>query len=151
MPEIAQGLIELKGAARDAGLRAKIAVQAKDKRIDPVGACVGLKGARVIAVTNELAGERVDIINWDENAAQFVINAMAPAEVESVKVDEDTHVMTIAVAEDNLAKAIGKQGQNVRLASELTGWKLNVMTGAQLEERRAAEAPEGRRDLPGRP
>jgi N utilization substance protein A len=128
VPEVGQGLIELKGAARDPGLRAKVAVQAKDKRIDPVGACVGMRGSRVQSVSNELAGERIDIVLWDENPAQFVINAMAPAEVESIVVDEDTHSMDIAVAEDKLAQAIGRGGQNVRLASELTGWTLNVMT-----------------------
>lgn len=128
VPEIAQGLIELKGAARDPGLRAKVAVQAKDKRIDPVGACVGMRGSRVQSVSNELAGERVDIVPWDENPAQFVINAMQPAEVESIVVDEDSDSMTIAVDEEKLAQAIGRGGQNVRLASELTGWILNVMT-----------------------
>jgi transcription termination/antitermination protein NusA len=139
VPEIAQGLIELKGAARDPGLRAKIAVQAKDKRIDPVGACVGMRGSRVQAVSNELAGERVDIVPWDENAAQFVINAMAPAEVETIVVDEDAHAMTIGVSEDKLAQAIGRGGQNVRLASELTGWTLNVMTAADAEARKETE------------
>jgi len=139
VPEIAQGLIELKGAARDPGLRAKVAVQAKDKRIDPVGACVGMRGSRVQSVSNELAGERVDIVPWDENPAQFVINAMAPAEVESIIVDEDAHAMSIAVAEDKLAQAIGRGGQNVRLASELTGWVLNVMTAAEAEAKKAQE------------
>ncbi|MBY8966484.1 transcription termination factor NusA [Algiphilus sp.] len=131
VPEIAQGLIELRGAARDPGLRAKIAVQAKDKRIDPVGACVGMRGSRVQSVSNELAGERVDIVPWDDNVAQFVINAMAPAEVESIVVDEDARSMIIAVDEERLAQAIGRGGQNVRLASELTGWTLNVMTSEQ--------------------
>lgn len=139
VPEIAQGLIELKGAARDPGLRAKIAVQAKDKRIDPVGACVGMRGSRVQAVSNELAGERVDIVLWDENTAQFVINAMAPAEVENIVVDEDAHAMTIGVSEEKLAQAIGRGGQNVRLASELTGWTLNVMTAADAEARKETE------------
>lgn len=139
VPEIAQGLIELKGAARDPGLRAKIAVQAKDKRIDPVGACVGMRGSRVQAVSNELAGERVDIVPWDENPAQFVINAMAPAEVENIVVDEDAHAMTIGVTEEKLAQAIGRGGQNVRLASELTGWTLNVMTAADAEARKESE------------
>lgn len=139
VPEIAQGLIDLKGAARDPGLRAKIAVQAKDKRIDPVGACVGMRGSRVQAVSNELAGERVDIVPWDENVAQFVINAMAPAEVENIVVDEDSHAMTIGVSEEKLAQAIGRGGQNVRLASELTGWTLNVMTAADAEARRETE------------
>ncbi|WP_293372937.1 transcription termination factor NusA [Nevskia sp.] len=139
VPEIAQGLIEIKGAARDPGLRAKIAVQAKDKRIDPVGACVGMRGSRVQSVSNELAGERVDIVPWDDNIAQFVINAMAPAEVESIIVDEDSHAMSIAVAEDKLAQAIGRGGQNVRLASELTGWTLNVMTAAEAESKKEQE------------
>src|SRR5689334_21172772 len=133
VPEIAQGLIELKGAARDPGLRAKVAVKAKDKRIDPVGACVGMRGSRVQSVSNELAGERIDIVPWDENPAQFVINAMAPAEVESIVVDEEAHAMSIAVAEEELAQAIGRGGQNVRLASELTGWVLNVMTAAEAQ------------------
>jgi N utilization substance protein A len=139
VPEIAQGLIEIKGAARDPGLRAKIAVQAKDKRIDPVGACVGMRGSRVQSVSNELAGERIDIVPWDDNIAQFVINAMAPAEVESIIVDEEAHAMSIAVAEDKLAQAIGRGGQNVRLASELTGWVLNVMTAAEAETKKEQE------------
>ena len=139
VPEIAQGLIELKGAARDPGLRAKIAVQAKDKRIDPVGACVGMRGSRVQSVSNELAGERVDIVPWDENIAQFVINAMAPAEVETIVVDEESHSMTIGVAEDKLAQAIGRGGQNVRLASELTGWVLNVMSTTEAEAKKETE------------
>ena len=139
VPEIAQGLIEIKGAARDSGVRAKIAVQAKDKRIDPVGACVGMRGSRVQAVTTELAGERVDIVPWDNNPAQFVINAMAPAEVESLIMDEESHSMMIAVAEDKLAQAIGRGGQNVRLASELTGWVLNVMTAADAEAKKEQE------------
>ena len=139
VPEIAQGLIEIKGAARDSGVRAKIAVQAKDKRIDPIGACVGMRGARVQAVSTELAGEKVDIVPWDNNPAQFVINAMSPAEVESIVVDEEAHSMMIAVGEDNLAKAIGRGGQNVRLASELTGWVLNVMTAADAEAKKDLE------------
>ncbi|MGQ0502181.1 MAG: transcription termination factor NusA [Panacagrimonas sp.] len=139
VPEIAQGLIELKGAARDPGLRAKIAVQAKDKRIDPVGACVGMRGSRVQSVSNELAGERVDIVPWDDNPAQFVINAMAPAEVENVVIDEEAHAMSIGVQEDKLAQAIGRGGQNVRLASELTGWVLNVMTTGDLESKKDEE------------
>lgn len=139
VPEIAQGLIELKGAARDPGLRAKIAVQAKDKRIDPVGACVGMRGSRVQSVSNELAGERVDIVPWDDNIAQFVINAMAPAEVENIVMDEDSHAMTIGVSEEKLAMAIGRGGQNVRLASELTGWVLNVMTSADAEAKKDTE------------
>jgi N utilization substance protein A len=140
VPEIAQGLIELKGAARDPGLRAKVAVKAKDKRIDPVGACVGMRGSRVQSVSNELAGERIDIVPWDENPAQFVINAMAPAEVDSIVVDEEAHSMAIAVAEDKLAQAIGRGGQNVRLASELTGWVLNVMTAADAQARQQQES-----------
>jgi len=139
VPEIAQGLIEIKGGARDPGLRAKIAVQAKDKRIDPVGACVGMRGSRVQSVSNELAGERIDIVPWDDNIAQFVINAMAPAEVESIIVDEEAHAMSIAVAEDKLAQAIGRGGQNVRLASDLTGWVLNVMTAAEAESKKEQE------------
>ena len=140
VPEIAQGLIDLKGAARDPGLRAKIAVKAKDKRIDPVGACVGMRGSRVQSVSTELAGERIDIVPWDDNPAQFVINAMAPAEVESINVDEEAHAMTIAVAEDKLAQAIGRGGQNVRLASELTGWVLNIMTVAEAQEKSQSES-----------
>ena len=139
VPEVGQGLIEIMGAARDPGVRAKIAVRTKDQRIDPVGACVGMRGSRVQTVSNELAGERIDIILWDANPAQFVINAMSPAEVESIVVDEDAHSMDIAVAEDKLSQAIGRGGQNVRLASELTGWELNVMTAAQAEERSEVE------------
>ncbi|KEZ76982.1 transcription termination factor NusA [Salinisphaera hydrothermalis] len=140
VPEVGQGLIELRGASRDPGLRAKIAVQAKDRRIDPVGACVGMRGSRVQSVSNELAGERIDIIMWNENPAQFVINAMAPADVESIVLDEDSGSMDLAVAEESLAKAIGRGGQNIRLASELTGWKLNVMT---LEDADAKSEAEG--------
>ena len=139
VPEIGQGLIELRGGARDPGLRAKISVQAKDRRIDPVGACVGMRGSRVQSVSNELAGERIDIIMWNENPAQFVINAMAPAEVESIVLDEDSNSMDLAVAEDVLAKAIGRGGQNIRLASELTGWKLNVMTVEDADAKSEAE------------
>ena len=128
VPEIAEGVIEIKGAARDPGQRAKIAVKSKDARIDPVGACVGMRGARVQAVSNDLDDERVDIVLWDDNPAQLVINAMAPAEVGSIVVDEESHSMDVAVNEENLAQAIGKGGQNVRLASELTGWNINVMT-----------------------
>lgn len=140
VPEIAEEMIDLMGAARDPGSRAKIAVKSNDKRIDPIGACVGMRGARVQAVSSELGGERVDIILWDENPAQFAINAMSPADVVSVVVDEDSHSMDIAVEEDNLAQAIGRNGQNVRLASQLTGWELNVMTVAQLREKHQAEA-----------
>ncbi|HET8790399.1 MAG TPA: transcription termination factor NusA [Modicisalibacter sp.] len=139
VPEIAEQLIEIKGAARDPGSRAKIAVKTNDKRIDPVGACVGMRGSRVQAVSNELGNERVDIILWDDNPAQLVINAMAPADVASILVDEDAHSMDVAVAEDNLAQAIGRSGQNVRLASELTGWTLNVMTEDEAEGKRDQE------------
>ncbi|GAA3931406.1 transcription termination factor NusA [Litoribacillus peritrichatus] len=139
VPEIAEEVIEIKGAARDPGLRAKIAVKTNDKRIDPVGACVGMRGSRVQAVSNELGGERIDIVLWDDNPAQLVINAMAPAEVASIVIDEDTHTMDVAVSEDNLAKAIGKGGQNVRLASELTGWSLNVMTEEEAGQKQKAE------------
>ncbi len=140
VPEIAEEVIELKAAARDPGSRAKIAVKTNDGRIDPVGACVGMRGARVQAVSNELANERIDIILWDDNPAQFVINAMAPADIESIVVDEETRSMDVAVAEDNLAMAIGRGGQNVRLASELTGWEVNVMSVEQWEEKKQQEA-----------
>jgi len=139
VPEISDGAIEVRGAARDAGLRAKIAVEAKELRIDPVGSCVGMRGSRVQAVTNELAGERVDIIVWDEEPARFVINAMAPAEVASIVVDEDAHSMDIAVEDDQLSQAIGRGGQNVRLASQLTGWTLNVMSATDAEEKSETE------------
>ena len=142
VPEVGQGLIDILGAARDPGLRAKIAVRSNDSRIDAVGACVGMRGSRVQAVSNELAGERVDIILWDDNAAQFVVNAMSPAEVVSIVVDEDKHSMDIAVEEDKLSQAIGRGGQNIRLASELTGWELNVMTAADAEEKSEAEMRE---------
>lgn len=128
VPEIGEGLIEIKSAARDPGSRAKIAVKTNDGRIDPIGACVGMRGARVQAVSSELAGERIDIVLWDDNAAQLAINAMAPAEVASIVVDEDTHVMDVAVQEDQLSQAIGRNGQNVRLAGELTHWTINVIT-----------------------
>jgi len=140
VPEVGQGLIDILGAARDPGLRAKIAVKSNDARIDPVGACVGMRGSRVQAVSNELAGERVDIILWDDNPAQFVINAMSPAEVTSIVVDEEKHSMDIAVEEDKLSQAIGRGGQNIRLASELTGWELNVMTEADADEKSEDEA-----------
>jgi len=139
VPEVGEGLIEILGAARDAGSRAKIAVKSNDPRIDPVGACVGMRGSRVRAVSNELADERIDIILWDENPAQFVINAMSPAEVASIVVDEDTHSMNIAVADDQLSQAIGRGGQNVRLASELSGWELNVMSESVAAESQEAE------------
>ena len=140
VPEIAEEMIDLMGAARDPGSRAKIAVKSNDQRIDPIGACVGMRGARVQAVSGELGGERVDIILWDDNPAQFAINAMAPAEVASIVVDEDSHSMDIAVEEDNLAQAIGRNGQNIRLASQLTGWELNVMTVTELKAKHQAEA-----------
>ncbi|WP_308366198.1 MULTISPECIES: transcription termination factor NusA [unclassified Microbulbifer] len=140
VPEIAEQVIEIKGAARDPGLRAKIAVTTNDGRIDPVGACVGMRGARVQAVSNELSGERVDIVLWDDNPAQFVINAMAPAEIESIVVDEDAGSMDVAVAEENLAMAIGRSGQNVRLASELTEWQINVMSIEDWQAKQEAES-----------
>ncbi|WP_341503370.1 transcription termination factor NusA [Gallaecimonas sp. GXIMD4217] len=140
VPEIGEELIELKGAARDPGSRAKIAVKTNDRRIDPVGACVGMRGARVQAVSGELDGERVDIVLWDDNPAQFVINAMAPADVASIIVDEDANSMDIAVEESNLAQAIGRGGQNVRLASQLSGWNLNVMTVEDMNKKHQAEA-----------
>jgi transcription termination/antitermination protein NusA len=140
VPEVAEQVIEIRGAARDPGSRAKIAVRTNDGRIDPVGACVGMRGSRVQAVSGELAGERIDIVLWDDNPAQLVINAMAPAEVQSIVVDEDTRAMDIAVAEDNLAQAIGRGGQNVRLASELTGWSLNIMTEAEAVAKQEDEA-----------
>ncbi len=140
VPEIGEGLIELIGASRDPGSRAKIAVNSTEARIDPVGACVGMRGSRVQAVSNELAGERIDIVLWDENQAQFVINAMSPAEVLSIVVDEDSESMDIAVAEEQLSQAIGRGGQNVKLASELTGWTLNVMSETDAEEKGEAEA-----------
>ncbi|TCK18596.1 NusA antitermination factor [Thiogranum longum] len=139
VPEVGQDLIEILGAARDPGMRAKIAVKSNDPRIDPVGACVGMRGSRVQTVSTELAGERVDIILWDENPAQFVINAMSPAEVVSIVVDEDKHSMDVAVANDQLSQAIGRGGQNVRLASQLTGWELNVMDEQQAAEKSEEE------------
>jgi len=140
VPEVGQNIIEIMGAARDPGMRAKIAVRSNDPRLDPVGACVGMRGSRVQSVSNELAGERIDIIVWNENPAQFVINAMSPAEVLSIVVDEEKQSMDIAVAEDKLSLAIGRGGQNIRLASQLTGWELNVMTEAQAAEKSDAEA-----------
>ncbi|MEH6616606.1 MAG: transcription termination factor NusA [Porticoccus sp.] len=140
VPEIAEEVIEIRGSARDHGSRAKIAVKTNDGRIDPVGACVGMRGARVQAVSNELDGERIDIVLWDDNPAQLVINAMAPAEVESIVVDEDTRSMDVAVAEGSLAMAIGRNGQNVRLATELTGWKINVMSIDEAEGKQQEES-----------
>jgi N utilization substance protein A len=139
VPEIGDGTIEIKGAARDPGLRAKIAVLAKDNRIDPVGACVGMRGSRVQAVSNELGGERIDIVLWDENPAQFVINSISPAEVMSIVVDDETNTMDVIVAEDQLAQAIGRGGQNVKLAAQLTGWTLNVITEKESQEREEQE------------
>jgi len=139
VPEIGEGLIEIINASRDPGSRAKIAVQSHDDRIDPVGACVGMRGSRVQAVSNELAGERIDIVLWDENSAQYVINAMSPAEVESIVVDEDSTTMDIAVSEEQLSQAIGRGGQNVKLASDLTGWTLNVMSESDADAKSEAE------------
>ncbi|MDF2177069.1 transcription termination factor NusA [Aliiglaciecola sp. CAU 1673] len=139
VPEIAEEVLEIRAAARDPGSRAKIAVKTNDKRLDPVGACVGMRGSRVQAVSGELGGERVDIVLYDENPAQFVINAMAPAEVASIVVDEDNRTMDVAVEADNLAQAIGRSGQNVRLASQLTGWELNVMTVEALSAKHEEE------------
>jgi N utilization substance protein A len=140
VPEIEQGLLEIKSAARDSGVRAKIAVKANDARIDPIGTCVGMRGSRVQAVTQELAGERVDIVLWSQDPAQFVIGALAPAEVSSIIVDEDKHSMDVVVDEENLAIAIGRSGQNVRLASELTGWNINLMTEAESQKKSDEEA-----------
>ena len=140
VPEIEQGLLEIKNCARDPGSRAKIAVLSHDKRIDPIGTCVGVRGSRVNAVTNELAGERVDIVLWSEDPAQFVIGALAPANVQSIVVDEEKHAMDVVGDEENLAIAIGRGGQNVRLASELTGWKINIMTADESAQKQAEEA-----------
>ncbi|WP_296495279.1 transcription termination factor NusA, partial [Rhodoferax sp.] len=139
VPEIEQGLLEIKSCARDAGSRAKIAVLSHDKRIDPIGTCVGVRGTRVNAVTTELAGERVDIVLWSEDPAQFVIGALAPANVSSIVVDEERHAMDVVVDEENLAIAIGRGGQNVRLAAELTGWKINILDAAESAEKQASE------------
>jgi len=140
VPEIEQGLLEIKTCARDAGSRAKIAVLSHDKRIDPIGTCVGVRGSRVNGVTNELAGERVDIVLWSEDPAQFVIGALAPANVQSIVVDEERHAMDVVVDEENLAIAIGRGGQNVRLASELTGWRINIMTADESAQKQAEES-----------
>ena len=139
VPEVEQGLLEIKSCARDAGSRAKIAVISHDKRVDPIGTCVGVRGTRVNAVTNELAGERVDIVLWSEDPAQFVIGALAPANVSSIVVDEEKHAMDVVVDEENLAIAIGRGGQNVRLASDLTGWKINIMDAAESAQKIANE------------
>ncbi len=139
VPEIAEGTITIMGAARDPGSRAKLAVRSHDPRLDPVGSCVGMRGARVQAVTNELAGERVDIILWNPSEAQFVINAMSPAEIQSIIVDEDKHSMDLAVSSENLSQAIGRGGQNVRLAAQLTGWELNVVDASKANQNSEAE------------
>ena len=140
VPELEDGLLEIKAAARDPGSRAKIAVKSNDPRIDPIGTCVGMRGSRVQAVTSELGGERVDIILWSEDPAQFVINALAPAEVSKITVDEEKHSMDIVVDEENLAQAIGRTGQNVRLASELTGWEINLMTLEESQKKSEEES-----------
>jgi N utilization substance protein A len=140
VPEMDQGLLEIKGAARDPGIRAKIAVVAHDKRIDPIGTCVGVRGTRVTAVRNEVAGEAVDIVLWSEDPAQFVIGALAPAQVQSIMVDEEKHAMDVVVDEENLAIAIGRSGQNVRLASELTGWHINIMTPEESAQKTEEES-----------
>jgi len=144
VPEIEQGLLEIKSCARDPGSRAKIAVLSHDKRVDPIGTCVGVRGTRVNGVTNELAGERVDIVLWSEDPAQFVIGALAPANVSSIVVDEERHAMDVVVDEENLAIAIGRGGQNVRLASELTGWKINILDAAESAEKQAGEVESSR-------
>ncbi|HQR02612.1 MAG: transcription termination/antitermination protein NusA [Proteobacteria bacterium] len=140
VPEIEEGLLEIKSAARDAGIRAKIAVKSNDPRVDPIGTCVGMRGSRVTAVTNELSGERVDIVLWSADPAQFVIGALAPADVMSIMVDEERHAMDVVVSEDNLAIAIGRGGQNVRLASELAGWAINLMTEEESQEKQQTES-----------
>ncbi|MEI4259912.1 MAG: transcription termination factor NusA [Candidatus Dasytiphilus stammeri] len=146
VPEVGEDIIEIKATVRDPGSRAKIAVKTNDKRIDPIGSCVGMRGSRVQAISNELGGERIDIVLWDHNPAQFVINAMAPAEVSSIIVDEDKHTMDIGVEENSLAQAIGRNGQNVKLASQLSGWTLNVMTVTELQQKHQDEA-QASRDL----
>ena len=140
VPEMEQGLLEIKSCARDSGSRAKIAVVSHDKRVDPIGTCVGVRGSRVNAVTNELAGERVDIVLWSQDPAQFVIGALAPANVQSIVVDEEKHAMDVVVDEENLAIAIGRGGQNVRLASELTGWRINIMSAEESQAKQAVES-----------
>lgn len=139
VPEIEQGLLEIKSCAREPGVRAKIAVVSHDRRVDPIGTCVGIRGSRVTAVTNELGGERVDIVLWSEDPAQFVIGALAPANVSSIVVDEEKHAMDVAVDEENLALAIGRTGQNVRLASELTGWQINILSAEESDARNSQE------------
>jgi N utilization substance protein A len=145
VPEIEQGLLEIKSCARDPGSRAKIAVLSHDKRVDPIGTCVGVRGTRVNAVTNELGGERVDIVLWSEDPAQFVIGALAPANVSSIVVDEERHAMDVVVDEENLAIAIGRGGQNVRLASDLTGWKINILDAAESAQKNASETDTSRK------
>ena len=145
VPEMEQGLLEIKSCARDAGSRAKIAVVSHDKRVDPIGTCVGVRGSRVNGVTNELAGERVDIVLWSEDPAQFVIGALAPANVQSIVVDEERHAMDVVVDEENLAIAIGRGGQNVRLASEMTGWRINIMSAEESQAKQAVESDSSRR------
>jgi len=145
VPEIEQGLLEIKSCARDPGSRAKIAVVSHDRRVDPIGTCVGVRGSRVTAVTNELAGERVDIVLWSDDPAQFVIGALAPANVQSIVVDEERHAMDVVVDEENLAIAIGRGGQNVRLASDLTGWRINIMTAEESEAKQSEESDSVRR------
>ena len=147
VPEAGEGIIEILSAARDPGLRAKIAVKSNDQKVDPVGACVGIRGSRVQSVSNEIAGERVDIIKWSEDPAQFVINALAPAEVESIVVDEETNSMDVVVDERQLSQAIGRGGQNVRLASELTSWEINILTDQEAVEKAETESGEIRRML----
>ncbi|MBU3747721.1 MAG: transcription termination/antitermination protein NusA, partial [Burkholderiaceae bacterium] len=147
VPEIEQGLLEIKAAARDPGVRAKIAVLSHDRRVDPIGTCVGVRGSRVQAVTQELAGERVDIVLWSEDPAQFVIGALAPANISSIVVDEESHSMDVVVDEDNLALAIGTGGRNVRLASELTGWTINIMTAEESAQKSETERTEIRQNL----
>ena len=142
VPEIEEGVVEIKSVARDPGSRAKIAVLSRDKRVEPVGTCIGIRGSRVTAVTNELAGERIDVVRWDENPVQFIVEALKPAKVSKVVADEELHSMDVTVDEDNLAIAIGKGGQNVRLASELTGWKINIMTAEEAQEREQKEVEE---------
>ena len=145
VPEIEQGLLQIKGCARDPGSRAKLAVLSTDKRVDPIGTCVGVRGSRVNGVSKELAGERVDIVSWNEDPVQFVIGALAPANVSSIVVDEERHAMDVVVDEDNLAIAIGRGGQNVRLSSELTGWKINILDAAESAQKQAAETDSGRK------
>ena len=145
VPEMEQGLLEIKSCARDAGSRAKIAVVSHDKRVDPIGTCVGVRGSRVNGVTNELAGERVDIVLWSDDPAQFVIGALAPANVQSIVVDEERHAMDVVVDEENLAIAIGRGGQNVRLASEMTGWRINIMSAEESQAKQAVESDSSRK------